>query len=256
MSTVRNWLPLDFVTRGPVTSKIEGAVAAWSARWFVRERVNATRFAAQAGGGQDAGGWRWQTGPVAINVSAAAKARLLDAALDARLQQLEVTVADRRLLDLFEASLLDDLICSVETALDAGKSSPYEACSPGSPYGAKGGLRVILTDALGADLLTLAVPYEALLPHSLALLGRDRPVAPPLESLTTALGPSSVTVEGSLGQVEVPLRDLSSLAPGDVLVLDKALEADLDICLAGSDRPVARARLTQVDGHVALILQA
>lgn len=256
MSTVQEWLPLGVVTRGPVTSKVGQAIADWSARWFVRERITATRFVAQTGGAQNGSGWRRLTGPVAINASLAATARLLDAALDARTDQLAATVADRRLLDLFEASLLEDLNRSVEAALEAADSGPPEARSPGSPFGAMGGLSVILTDTSGTDLLALAIPYEVLLPHCIASLDRDQPAGGALRSLTTALGPSPVTVEASLGQVEVPLRDLGSLAPGDVLVLDKALEADLDICLAGSDRLVARARLTQIDGHVALVLQA
>lgn len=256
MNQARSWLPLDVVTREPVTSKISQAVADWSARWFVRTRVTATRFSAQAAVGQVESGWRGSSQSLAIKASPAAAGRLLDAALDARIELLEITVADRRLLDLVEISLFDDLLLQVQQALGIVDQRTDEPLSAASPYGQSGGLRVILTDTEGSDLLTLAIPYEVLLPHCITSLGQERPTSSRLESLGSAVGASSVAIEAKLGSVEVPLKDLGDLAPGDVLVLDKTLEGDLDICLAGSDRLVARARLTQVDGQVALILQA
>jgi flagellar motor switch/type III secretory pathway protein FliN len=64
-----------------------------------------------------------------------------------------------------------------------------------------------------------------------------------------------MTLEALLGEAEVSLAELQGLAAGDVLVLGAALSDPGSIRLVNAGATVARAKLTEIDGAFALVLQ-
>lgn len=184
-----------------------------------------------------------------------ATARLIDTALDVGHSPLSSTPADDRLLESFGRKLMEDLFAAIEESLQLASWSDT-ATEPAEALFARDCLLVILTDPAGADVLSLAIPFEALLPVCYACLGPRQSTPARLTSLTSALGETSVNIKARLGSVSMPVGDLAGLAPGDILVLDKALEDGVDICVAQAAHPFAQAAMTQANGQVALVLQA
>jgi len=248
---VVDWLPMGAVTSDAVRVKLEGAVDDWSRRWFARTSVGVGAVRSRAPGalGED---WRIPHQIVAVSHTPRALARLANWALDARLDLLEPTETDRQLVGLFEPRLLDDLVSSVEDAI----GGPQQMNGAAPDWSRLGGVEISLADSNGGALLTLAIPLTALLPLTKASLpARTRPRTG-LEPIGKALHPTVVTVEASLGVAHVTLDELRGLSPGDVLVLDRRIDQGVELTLAGVDGPLARAGLSELEGRLALILQA
>ena len=74
--------------------------------------------------------------------------------------------------------------------------------------------------------------------------------------LAGALGNVPMTIEATLGAADLLLSDLRGLAPGDVLVLRTPLDAAAKVSLPGEDHGFAHAKLTDIDGRMALTFQA
>ena len=256
------WLPLGVTTRDAVQAAIGRAVADWSALWFPRPQVSVSGFKPTLGEPRDdadGSGWRVYRKTVAISCPRRSASRLAGWALDAPLAELSPRKADRRLLELFERTLIEDLAHKVELALGVEAPAPSQVHAQPqvvrNPFGKLGGAAVTLTEDFGAPLLALAIPLAALLPlcrSSLAPAPR-KPAA--LASFAAALGSADLTIEATLGNAEVPVADLRTLAPGDVLVLQRGLADAVDVSLAGSETTFARAKLIDLDGQMALALQ-
>ncbi len=201
------------------------------------------------------GDWRQARPAIAVRVRDGATARLIDTALDAGHSPLSSTTADERLLEAFGQRLMEDLFAALEDSLQLESWSDNTAEQNAAAFTGYC-LQVVLTDSLGTDMMGLAIPFEALIPVCVTCLGPRHSLPVQLDSLTGALGPTSVNIRARLGSVSMPMADLSGLAPGDILVLDKALEDGVDICVAEAARPFAQAEITQANGQVALVLRA
>jgi flagellar motor switch/type III secretory pathway protein FliN len=251
---VLDWLPLSVVTREPVRAKITSAVSAWSEAWFSPpRRLHATRLTPHNGEAESNRAWRIPRQALAVSCSRPAATRLLDWALDADVQRLSATHADRRLIEAFDTQVFEDLAARVERALDIEAKAKGDITSP---YGPLGGLSVEIADEQGDTLVWLALAMSDLLPACRASLSqRARPVEK-LTALRGALADTPVSIEAVLGSASVGLADLRTLAPGDVLVLDAGLEDAAWLALAGSHRNIGRATLTHTEDALALTLQA
>lgn len=260
----QTWLPLGVATRDAVQAAIGRAVADWADLWFPRPQVAVSGFKPTMGEPRDdadGSGWRVYRKTVAISCPRRSGSRLAGWALDAPLADLSPRKGDRRLLELFERTLIEDLALKVELAL--GVDGP--AAAPASvhpqpqvlrnPFGKLGGVAVALTEDFGAPLLSLAIPLAALLPLCRASLAPAARKPAALASFAQALGSADLTIEATLGNAEVPVADLRALAPGDVLVLQRGLADAVDVSLAGSETTFARAKLIDLDGQMALALQ-
>lgn len=254
---VCDWLPLEVVDREPVRTAIAGAISEWAAAWFGAPRLSASRFTpTRSGRPDDAAGWRVHRKALAVSCSGRAMGRLLDWALDADVEQLSLSPADRRLVEAFEGRLMQDLALRVETALKMDGELKSQPLSVDDPYGRFGGLNVEVTDDRGGVLLSLAIPFTDLLPTCKASLPAIRRSAVKLDTLRSALADAALPVKATLGAARIALADLHSLAPGDVLVLDTALDDGAALSLGGSAHVFAAARLTDHEGKMTLTLQA
>jgi flagellar motor switch/type III secretory pathway protein FliN len=257
MAQVSDWLPVGATAHKAVQAKIGAAVAAWSAQWFARRSLVATGFTPTMGeAAAEADGWRIYREAVAVSRSPRAAGRLLDWALDASLEQSAVGRRDRQLVDAFERRMIEDLAARVEAALGGQGAARPAPSKVDAPHGPMGGLVVGVGEDGGGKLLSLAIPLAAVLPACKAALGPASRNRPGLDSLVEAFGDARLTIEAVLGSADIRLADLRTLAPGDVLVLNTGLAEAADLLMAGSGRAVARAALTDIEGRMALTLQA
>ena len=246
-AAVHDWLPADIALRPAVRARIEEAVAAWSADWFAGRAIGVSQVRTVARF-KDGDGRRIQGGATAVSYSDRASKRLLDWALDVRLDQAVLTPLDQKVLDGFERRLVEALLVKLDSALAAKPAT-------GATFGPLGGLEVALSDAQSGDLLSLAVPLEAVLSLARASLPAPGPRGP-LDDLGGALGDTDVVIDITLGQSDLRLADLRTLAAGDVLILDTPLDGAGHVTLAGTGEVFARAALTDLDGLMAVTFQA
>jgi flagellar motor switch/type III secretory pathway protein FliN len=239
---------VDVVTRPQVRALLEEAVAAWSTAWFTSRQLTITGARAVSGAlptRPDRPVFGTTTG---IGYSARAVARLLDWALDTRLDEVTITPADQQVLDGFERRMMEDLASRLEAAIGAAKADKDAAAA------SLGGLEATIGDGAAGDLVTFTLPLHVLLP---AIRGSFR--APSrrasLQAIGGALAASPLVVDAVLGHADIRVSDLHGLAPGDVLVLQTPLDAGVELSLSGSPTSFGRGVLTEIDGCRAVALE-
>jgi flagellar motor switch/type III secretory pathway protein FliN len=255
---VRDWLPIEAVAGEAARSVLDTAVRDWCSAFFARRPFRVDRIKPVPAGARSSEGpaWRSYSSNVAISVQRLTAGQLVARALDADLGAVAVSDQDRLLLDAFERKLFAELAAKIEAALgsmDRAYDSPREIADP---FGPEGGAVAILAEDNGARLMSLALPGRVLLPLCKRSISPSSPSKGRLKSPASALAPTEVVVEATLGSAEIALADLRDLAPGDVLVLNRALGEPADIRLKGAETVIARARLIEVGGQMALSLQA
>lgn len=252
------WLPIDIAAREVVQSAIGRAIADWSTLWFPRPHVGVSGFKATRNAPRDeanGAGWKIYRSTVAVSCPQRSASWLVGWALDAQLDQLILKKADRRLLELFERTLIEDLAHKVELALGIESEAQLQPRSVRQPFDRRGGVTVSLSEDLGAPLLLLAVPLQALLPLCRTSMSPARREVSTMACFAQALGAADLTIEANLGHADVPVAELLALAPGDVLVLNRGLTDPIDVALAGHETAFARAKLIDFEGQMGLALQ-
>jgi hypothetical protein len=248
---VREWLPADVIAGDGVRTRLTGAIAEWSERWFSRGNFKGTSLLPIAPGESIdlESNWTILGGDIAIRMSKAAQSRLEALALDIELGGVAPTEADSQVLASFGQALIADLGETLERYFGEGLGEqPPGAFDPA-------GAMVARVSADGDPLFTLALTRRLLTARCKADIGplRDGRLDP--ESLMGALGPSVATVQASLGAVQLSLAELRHLAPGDVVVLDAAVADGGTLGAPGDGPAIARCLLGQSDGRLSLILQ-
>ncbi len=251
---VRDWLPVGVLERESVRVAANDALELWSKRWFSNAAFVAGGIKAVSGSAPkvDADAeWRASRGSVFVSLSKRARSRLLDLALDVHMTDMTLSDPDRTLLALFEQKLIDDLADSLETLI--GLTAPMTAAQHTDPFLGAGGAILGISDQGGGPIGLIAIPFEALLPLCKPEPARRRTTAK-LEKISNAAGPTELQVEIILGAVEVGLDELRGLAPGDTLILDKALVDPAALHLAKCDASFASARMVESDGRLTFVL--
>ncbi len=255
-ATVREWLPWGVLSHEAVRETLEQAVAQWSGQWFTAPYagvagVRATMAEPRPEG--DGTGWRVYRTAVAVRAGRAALSRLVNRALDLGADALDPTPADLRIMAGLEDKILEALAETVERALGvAGRTRPVPE-KPENPLGDDGGVVVSLAEPSGREVMTLAVPGEAIFRHLKASLERPAEKAARLRPLAEALAEVRISLEARIGKVELTLAELDELAVGDVLVLDTRLDEAVDIAGLASHDVFAKAVLTHTEDGFALM---
>lgn len=239
---VRDWLPDGAFTSARIARALTPALGQWSDRWLPKTVLTVDRVV-DGPAPPPAPGERAIAGPIASAIlTGAGKRHLLEGVLSIRLPS-HLEEIDHRLLDAFANELVLDLIMSVEAALPE---------LPGAGVVDSHGLVLALS---GEAVLNLTLPSAALVPLIKAILPETvRPRSKPRGRIA-ALGPTAIGVEGRLGQVRLTAEDVDALAVGDVLILDRSLEAPADLNIAPDGPLIARGTLGQNGGRVSLQLQ-
>jgi flagellar motor switch/type III secretory pathway protein FliN len=258
-ASVREWLPLDIVDQAVIRTALAGAVEAWSEHWFQRHRLVVGSIVAAPRGATSAdSGWSWTLfgQAVAINRSSNSPTPFASWVLDGGWDPLLASAADRLIVEDLEATLLADLSGRIEAKLGLVGAASAIADEISDPLGADGGAIVGLKSESGAGALRLAIPLAALVAFRKSRLPNRSVATERLGSRSDALDATSVQLDAQLGDAQLALADLQTLAVGDVLVLNTRLDGLAALTVEGAARPLARARVSHTEGQLTLTLQA
>lgn len=238
---VKEWLPKDAFTDDAVKAILAAPLEQWSGAWFLHRTVAISRIRMGQGRTVNASASRQFQGALAVaELPETAKRQLLDAALEFSLAEQILSEDDGRVLDLFAAKIAEDLIARLDAAFSGEKANAR-------------GPRVSFAVSLsGADLFEISIPQHVLVPVLKSRLSAPRKSTQAPRSRMKAFGPTALTVNGLLGRAELAVEDLRGLAPGDVLVLDRALNETVELRLDGSNRNIGRGRLDRAGDRVSI----
>lgn len=251
---VRDWLPVGALDALPVRRAIGEAVDSWSERWFAGARLAAADFAARRPGAALASPtWRRYGTATALAATGAELFRLAGLALGTRPEGLVLSEVDRDIIGRFTARIAADLAATIEQAIDRAAPADDAETFVEMPL-PDGGLSFAVVDGTGAAIVEGAVPLAALVAFRKSGLRSSRRARPALTRRNRAIGATRVRIEARLGTAALPLGDLAGLAPGDVLILDRAIAQGADLALNRSGRPFARAQIVDRGADLSLIL--
>lgn len=230
MAEVRPWLPAGVVADRLPTATLSAALDRWAGDWFP--------------GPVRLGAWRAETGSGEAMTLSTGPAGL-DAVARAMIGPVPVPIAeiDRAKLDAAATACIDDLRTRLadlfDTAGVASAAHARHACAIDLPE-APGALHLSLSDALLAGWIRASLPAP--------------PSAPALPPFREALDPQPVRLSALVGRCRLSLRELENWAAGDVLVLDRPLDAALDLMVAGRLHVDAPCRLVDAGDALHLLL--
>ncbi|HEX8232307.1 MAG TPA: FliM/FliN family flagellar motor C-terminal domain-containing protein [Caulobacteraceae bacterium] len=245
------WLPLASSLAEVVRAKAEEAVGLWNGRWFVRPTVRVGRLSVLNEWADQTSerGWGPLGRSLAFNCSDAGRRRLSHLALAAPAAASPLNEEDERLFGHLVERMLADLGESLETALGA---SPTPAATG---IGRRGGLQLDLGEDGAPRLAAIAIPRRIAASYYRAVKPPASRPSKPLAKRSAALADTRVPLEVQLGQAELALNELGTLAVGDVLVLDRRIDQVLEVTPVGSPQPAGRARLVKSDTGMALAFE-
>jgi len=239
--TARDWLPEGAFEERPIKSALAGPVAQWSERWFSREQAQISLVRVRALPTVEYIQKSTFSGTrTVVEWSERGKGYLLEGALDAQLSGQTLVDGDRRVMEAFAAVVVEDLDKILSATLGSSTASERDA-------------RVCVTLAIGEhDVAMVTLSQNALVPLLKRQLGGPRRSETTLRGRTKALGPTTVRVEGVLGDAELAMADLKGLEVGDVLVLNRQLSQAVELQLLGTGGKIGRGRLSHHNGHVSI----
>jgi flagellar motor switch protein FliN/FliY len=222
----------------------------WSREWFAGEEMRAAGTFTRVDVRGELRNTTWHTheAGLAIGISvpgvAGLGAQVLGVAMSAE------RPADAELLEAVGIECLEDLKYRAAAALhlpekrwgvaDGQRGGPVHRIEIVGPA-----RDPMLTLELSADLFATLVKSKLRAPPPLPALGKPN----------GALAALPVELSALLGRSAITVAELSGLTQGDVLVLDRALDAALSLAIGG--RPVARGACTvSNDGTALKITQA
>ena len=239
---VRPWLPRSAFTLDAVRTALAPALSLWSRQWFSGPAVEILSVGPVEGRTISTGEHLEIAGHATkIRISGRAKRLLLEASLAVRLESVELTEVDHRLLHAFAEAIGKDLAARIDAlAADEDKTAGDVTMS-------------ILVGLNGEKLADLSCAASMLVGPIKSGIARTPDTAKPASWLS-ALRLTPVAVEGYLGRVEIGVDDLEGLGVGDVLVLDRPVGDAVDLHLSPWKHLIARGALDQNDGRVSIHL--
>jgi len=229
----RPWLPAGFADRMDVRSALSDEVTNWASAWFASPCLGAVDF----GRSQVVG-----DGPVVLAIDAADQLQLAALAADVTDPIEALSGADRTLLRGLGDEMFADLRRRLQALLAPTAENGFGGADVEMRLGPKG-LR---------PSLRIGLAETTLVGLAKRLMEPPAPASGPLETMTSALTETRLTVDATLGKVDLTLGDLRGLATGDVLVLDTPLDGKIGLSLSGSETQFATALLSQTGDDMTL----
>jgi hypothetical protein len=166
--------------------------------------------------------------------SARGKRAIIEAALAVDLASVPLNGPDRAVIDNFADRIILDLVSQLGPSNDWPLEYSQRWCT----------LTIKLN---GDDIITLCLPESVQINAVKTACRREQHERSQLVSRYKALGATALRVEGFLGKGALSLYDLDTMAPGDVLVLDRSVHSGAALRLAGGQEILANGRLERAD---------
>ncbi|MFA7603938.1 MAG: hypothetical protein WCY29_13090 [Novosphingobium sp.] len=245
-ATARDWLPPEALTDPILVAGIEAAVAAWSCDWFGERPVQAlaaVRLSMGADGLAAVGApWRRFAPGCWLAFDDKAGQGLAFRALGYGKNRPKANAADEGVLSRYAEHIAAELADALCAALDASGAESDEPADP--PAG-------VIFELAGADgglLLRLLLEEAALVRRRKALCAPWKPDEAKSRSLADALAAVEVAFEASLGIGRTTALEFHDLAPGDIIVLERATTDPVLLLSRETGAVMGGARLVPDDG--------
>ena len=243
MTHVRSWLPAEAIQRGVRDVALRTCVREWASSWFAVEQADLTGdpvASPQPSKGRGAS-WHLADG-VALALAEDADTRVAALMFGTPDDVTSLTVADRVALDTAAETCITDLRARLVSALRLGSGATWRAGAQ-APDASADWWTWRVTDRRGGTLLEIALSEDLIIKRIRAALA---PVAArSLSSLAAALSDQQVTVSALVGRSRLTTTELAGLSCGDVLVLDRDIDAAIEVAVEHRPKPL---RCT-VDSH-------
>ncbi|WP_028967838.1 FliM/FliN family flagellar motor C-terminal domain-containing protein [Sphingomonas phyllosphaerae] len=233
------WLPAAAIARAVDELPVRRVVGDWAAAWFVG--VAPTVRPASGPVETLASGTPWVSEGVALVVGADAEAVLAELIFGA--VPADATAGDRTTIASVVAACLADLRARLAKVVGAAAWRTGEV-APARRWQWR-------VDAARAAVLHVAVEEAAIVRRVRAALPEVDGV--PLVALADAMASQRVDVAALVGRSRVTTVELTQLAGGDVVVLDRALDAPAPLAIDGVAGPL-RCAIVEHDDHLTLTL--
>ncbi len=229
MRSCHAWLPADTPVPRLMFAALADMADAWSRDWFAGDAMRAAGALVRVDPRAELRKTQWHTHEegLAIGISASGVAALGAQVLGVPVVS-ERPAADGALLESVGCECLDDfkrrsvvLLRLSEKGWTAGGAQRSGQVHRLEIAGQA--RNPVLTLQLSADLFVALV--KAKLPPA--------PIPAPLGKPAHALGALPVSLSALLGRSAITIAELAELATGDVLVLDRALDAPLPLAIGG-----------------------
>lgn len=227
MTHARLWLPHD-TNYAPLEDRITAAVRSWAQSWFgddglnlqVDSTANAVSLPSSSVQLCASGAWL-----IASETMVEAMGR---AALQLGREAI-IHEADRPVIESVGSEALEGLRDHLVRELRLEKSGAVDGRSSGIPVGSRWTIEAVSV-GLRVDFVLSEVERTNAL---LRLLPKAAP-AQPLATAVDALAPLKIELSATLGRCAITVAELRTLAPGDVLLFDRPLDAHLPLMVNGT----------------------
>ena len=252
----REWLPPEAALRPKVREVVISIFDAWKAEWFSASPYTVANFGlSRIPHGRDDGIWRAFHPRIKLNCRSRSQEALLERALQASvsLSATHLTSVEQDTLKRFEKCLLSDLSERFANALIASSSSGAKG-DMGEDGSTEVHLIITVLDGGGSDLLSIAIPYVALVPFIKRTLSSRTPVARESVKLASLLSEYVIDLEVIIGHSQIRAGDLHELVPGDVVLLHSTASTPCELRVKGSRKRIGSVQPIDQDGVAALVV--
>lgn len=238
------WLPFNALSDGTLFDRFKACAGDWAVRWFpksecatFRQRVSYADERPPIG----QVGWETADGGITLAIDRTGRLKLASSMLGLPFAPYKLTESDAELLiELADACLQDLLRTSAEVLFvkaDIRRLSPYAVRAS-----AISTVQFGISKGQGAALLSLHVRQDTAISARKAAVPHE-PSRPNLVSREDAVSRQPIRVSARVGTGTITLEELSSLAYGDVLVLDRGVADRLELVINGKLQPGAICEL-------------
>ena len=229
----RPWLPETALAGGLGDALLADQVSQWSEKWIAAGEVKLMRGLGPVSDFRSPKGGRWLLHPegIALWVDEAADMRVAALMLDHRIEARDLREGDRKLIAGLSERALADFCSLLAASFGVGGSVRWtpravvadkEWHAPRSAALAVGG-ECLLELVVETDLLVQLVRKAAKKPFT----GKIQPFADGLRD-------QPVEVGAAIGRSRTRLDELTTLQPGDVLLLDRNLSEPVELAVNGA----------------------
>jgi flagellar motor switch/type III secretory pathway protein FliN len=228
MSDLTPWLPAEALNPSHFEGAISSLVGDWSSHWFAKARANCRpQLRSTMVRSPQQLAWRSSRQQFGTCLDEAGRLALAEAMLDRAIAANAVQVGDQPLLSDITDRCLDDLLGRLSWLIDHERTPDLsgEAMEPSWGIAWDIGLK------RSGVAISLVISRSALVRWRKRLAPTSK--APELAGIFRALKSQQVGLRLDIGRGSLILAELENLAPGDVIILDRTVDAPLELLAAG-----------------------
>lgn len=227
-----SWLPRQALADGVIEEKLSQIAQAWSGHWFAPQKCLSIES-------NEINGplppppvpelvWVTEDGGACVHASAFGEEGVARAMLGLAAAKGKTRTPDRAMFAQLAKPAIQDFAARVGSLSPQGHVLELSGKAPGIDQG----LRFEIRDAAGAPFIHVRFrqDYAVILRRALSIV---QPRTVRLGAMAEAVAPLPITLGARIGSAEISLKEFEGMAPGDVLVLDSAIEERVELTING-----------------------